>query len=234
MTTSSPQVAVATRQGTRDFNADATAVRAADTDCTVAVIVDGIGSSPAVAATAQLCAEVAARIAARYGGLAGILTAGALVTDDGPDDDPEPDAVALVAVNSPDGTVVNWVGDCRAYGLIDGVLRRYTTDHTIGQQLRANGVPVELAEQHDNWIRTSLSHAVVATVYEVTIPAGLILLTTDGVHDALTDADLETLVQAHQDDPQALVNALTAAVQPDGDDYRDDATAIALAPPTAP
>ncbi|WP_239382719.1 PP2C family serine/threonine-protein phosphatase, partial [Frankia sp. CIT1] len=187
------------------------------------------------AATAMLCAQVTARIAARYGGLAGILTAGAMIADPGADD--EPDAVALVAVSDTnstvgdlDGTVVSWVGDCRAYGLIDGVLHQYTTDHTVGQQLCANGVPVELAEQHNNWVRTSLRHATVATVYEVVIPPGLVLLTTDGVHSALTDTDLEAIVRAHEHDPQALADAITAAVGTDGDGYRDDATAIVLIP----
>lgn len=228
MTSSPLQVAVSTRRGTRDHNADAAVVRTTDTGLTVAAIVDGIGNSEQVAATARLCAQVAARIAGRYGGLAGILTAGALLADPGPGDEPEPDAVALVAVSDPDGTVVSWVGDCRAYGLVDGTLRRYTTDHTVGQQLRVNGVPVDLAVAHDNWVRTTLSRAVVATVYEVTIPPGLVLLTTDGVHGALTDAELAALVHAHEDDPRALVDAVTAAVPMDEDGYRDDTTAIAL------
>ncbi len=233
MTTLPPQVALSTRRGTRAYNADAAAVRATDADRTVAAVVDGIGNSAKVASTAQLCADVAARIAAQYGGLAGILTAGALVTDPGTDDEPEPDAVALVAVNDPTGTVISWVGDCRAYGFLDGALRRYTTDHTVGQQLRVNGVPVEVAEQHDNWVRTSLSHAVVATVYEVTIPPGLILLTTDGVHGALTDSDLTALIRTHEQQPQALADAITATVQSDEDGYRDDATAIVITPRTA-
>jgi PPM family protein phosphatase len=228
-----PHIAVSTLRGTRDYNADANAVRIHG-DLAVAAIVDGIGNSPKGAATAQLAADVIARISARYGGLAGILTAGALVADDGPDDDPEPDAVALVAVSDPDSTLVHWVGDCRAYRLTDGVLQQYTTDHTIGQQLRVNGVPVEVAEQHDNWVRTTLSHAVVATVYEAVIPAGLVLLTTDGVHAALTESNLAALVRNHEHDPKALVDAITSAVDQNEDGYRDDATAIALVHRTAP
>lgn len=234
MTTLPPHVAVSTRRGTREHNADAVAVRTDDTDLTVAVVVDGIGNSAKVAATAQLCADVAARIAARYGGLAGILTAGALLAAPGSDDGPEPDAVALVAVSDSDGTVVHWVGDCRAYGFADKALHRYTTDHTVGQQLRVNGVPVELAKHHDNWVRTTLSHAVVATVYEVVLPPGLVLLTTDGVHDALTEDDLTALVRTHEHDPQALADAITTAVPTDGDGYRDDATVIVLTPRPAP
>lgn len=224
-----PHVAVSTRRGTRDHNADATAIRITS-DLAVAAIVDGIGNSTKVAHAAQLAADVTARIAARYGGLAGILTAGALLADDDPDG-PEPDAVALVAVADPDSTVIHWIGDCRAYGLTGGILRQYTTDHTVGQQLRVNGLPADVAEDHDNWVRTTLSRAVVATVYEVVIPAErLVVLTTDGVHDSITGTELTALVLRHQNDLQTLADTITGAVQPDSDGYRDDATVIALAP----
>ena len=101
----------------------------------------------------------------------------------------------------------------------------------MGQQLRVNGAPLDLAEAHDNWIRTSLGRAVVATVYQVTIPSdALVLLTSDGVHDALTRDELATLVRAHGDDPQVMADAIVAAVVEDDDGYRDDATVVVVPP----
>ncbi len=216
--------ATATRRGTRPQNCDAAAVHAA-AGRTSAALVDGIGSTAEQAACSLLLAEVAARVAARRGRLAGLLAAAELIAGAG-----DEDAVAVVATGEPgEPTRVAWVGDCRAYGWDGAELRRYTTDHTVGEQLRANGVPVELAEQHDNWIKTSLRLAVVATVYEAEIPAGeAVLLTTDGVHDALSHAELAALVREFDDDPRALAEAVVGAVGEDDDGERDDATAVVV------
>ncbi|GAA0445141.1 hypothetical protein Acor_80550 [Acrocarpospora corrugata] len=165
------------------------------------------------------------------GALAGLLTAALLVADPGADDG-TPDAVAVVAVTGPDAeTVVAWVGDCRAYAFDGQALRQYTTDHTVGQQLRqSGGIPLEVAESHDHWLRVSLSRATPATAYEVVLPAGeLVLLTSDGVHDQVAHAVLEALVRDHHADPQALADALVAAAEADEGGTRDDATAVILA-----
>ena len=182
-----------------------------------------------MAECSRLLAQVAARVGVRRGVLAGLLAAAELVADGDPDGE---NAVAVLAVTRPGKTTrIAWVGDARAYGWDGTRLRRYTTDHTVGQQLRVNGVPVELAEQHDNWIRTSLGCAVVATVYTVEIPAGeLVVLTSDGVHDALAPDVLEALIRDHADDPQALTDTLVGAVVEDDDGDRDDATAVVVAP----
>ncbi|MEU9888035.1 hypothetical protein [Sphaerisporangium sp. NPDC051011] len=224
------EVAHAHRRGTREYYCDAVAVHTTSDLTTAAAVVDGIGNSEKVAACSRLLAQVAARVAARRNGLAGILSAGELVADAGPDeDDPEPDAVAVVAVaREGEETRVAWVGDSRAYGWTGSDLRQYTTDHTVGEQLRCNGAPLELAEDHDNWLRTSLSLAVVATVYTVEIPDPLVILTSDGVHDSVPHEELIALVRKYQHEPQALADALVAAAQPDEDGYRDDATAVVL------
>jgi protein phosphatase len=215
---------LASQRGTRPHNADAAAIRRHG-GRTAAALVDGIGSSAEVAATSPLLAEVAARVAVRRGPLAGLLAAAELIADPA-----DGDAVAVVALAEPGGpTGVAWVGDCRAYGWDGTKLRLYTTDHTVGQQLRQNGVPLDVAEQHDNWVRTSLGRAVVATVYQVRIPAGeLVVLTGDGVHDALSHAELTATVRAHVGDPQALADALVAAVGEDDEGERDDATAVVI------
>ncbi|MGW6540127.1 hypothetical protein ACWGBV_12990 [Streptomyces sp. NPDC055051] len=85
-------------------------------------------------------------------------------------------------------------------------------DHTGGERLRQNSAPWDLAEDHDNRVRTSLGDATAATVYE---------------HGHLED------LHAHVQDPQGLAKALVNA----GDcgagargtgGYRDHATAAVL------
>lgn len=222
-------VASASRRGTRERNADATAWFTVADGTTAATIVDGIGNSSTIATLTPVLAQVAARIGAQRGGLAGILSAAALVADPGAGTGTGPDAVAVLAVVEPgEATSVTWVGDCRAYGWDGTALRCYSTDHTVGQQLRVNGVPVELAAEHDNWVRATLATAVVATVYEVEIPAGeLVLLTSDGVHDQLPHVELVMLVDQYAHVPVTLTEAIVAAVS-DVDGYRDDATVAVL------
>jgi PPM family protein phosphatase len=223
-------VATASRQGTREHNADAAAGFSSADGRTAAVVVDGIGNSPTVAAIASVLAQVATRVGAQRGALAGMLSAAALIADPGAGPEAEPAAVAVLAVAEPGGaTAIAWVGDCRASGWDGAELRRYSTDHTVGQQLRINGTPLELATEHDNWVRSTLASAVVATVYEVEIAAGeLVVLTSDGVHDQLPHAELTALVDRHAHDPVVLADAIVAAVREDAESYRDDATAAVL------
>ncbi|WP_063775730.1 SpoIIE family protein phosphatase [Streptomyces odonnellii] len=220
---------VATREGTAQDNADAARVYVLADGTVGAAVVDGIGHGPYTSRTAPLLAEVAARIAARRGPLAGLLTAGELVADPGADGE-EADAVAVAAQVHPDGNdvVVAWSGDCRAYGGDGTVLSRYSDDHTVGAQLRRNGVPLELAKQHDNWLKTALSKATVGTVYSVTIPHKVVILTSDGAHDQIPHTTLEALVRTHQDEPQALADAIVAAAEPNEEGYRDDATVVVI------
>ncbi|MFH8985619.1 SpoIIE family protein phosphatase [Streptomyces varsoviensis] len=227
--------AAASRPGTDGESADAAAVYVAADGTTAAAVVDGIGHAPATVALAPVLAEVAVRTGAVRGALAGLLNAGLLIADRGPDGH-GPNAVAALAVSTPGrDTVAAWAGDCRIHGF-DGIrLHRYSTDHTVGEQLRRNGVPWELVAEHDAWLRVTLAQATPASVYEVVIPADeLVLLTSDGVHDQLDPDSLESLVREHHDAPQALADALVAAVRSDDDGYRDDATALVLAPPTRP
>jgi hypothetical protein len=81
-------------------------------------------------------------------------------------------AAAVIAIAEPDGpAAVAWIGDCRAYQWDGAALRQYTTDHTMGQQLRASGgVAVEFAQTHDHWLLTGLRGATAATVRQVWIP----------------------------------------------------------------
>ncbi|MFG5724544.1 PP2C family protein-serine/threonine phosphatase [Streptomyces murinus] len=219
----------ATREGTAADNADAAKVYELADGTVGAAVVDGIGHGPHTSATSPLLAEVAARVSARRGPLAGLLTAAELIADKGADGK-EADAVAVAArvIPGDDITVINWTGDARAYGWNGQRLELYTDDHTVGAQLRANGVALEIAREHDNWLRTSLARATIGTVYTAGVRDRLVILTTDGVHDQIPTEALEALVRQHADAPQALADALVRAAQPDRDGYRDDATAIVI------
>ncbi|MEU4798657.1 hypothetical protein [Streptomyces sp. NPDC023327] len=220
---------LATREGTAADNADAAKVYQLATGTVGAAVIDGIGHGPHTSTTAPLLAEVAARISARRGPLAGLLTASELIADKGADGQ-EADAVAVAARTVPDDgiTVVNWTGDARAYGWNGRRLELYTDDHTVGAQLRANGVALDIAREHDNWLRTSLARATIGTVYTAGIRDQLIILTTDGIHDQIPTDLLTGLVREYEADPAALAAALAAAAQDDTDGYRDDATAVVI------
>jgi hypothetical protein len=223
------RVALATRQGTADGNADAAAIFTAADLTTAAAVVDCIGHTPKAHALAPVLAEVAARTGAVRGALAGLLSTALLVTDPGADED-TPDAVAVVAVAAPGAdTTVVWCGDCRAYAWDGARLRRYSNDHTGGQQLqRFPGFPPE-TDPDEPWLRVSLSRATPATVYEMQIPAGEpVILTSNGVHDQMAHRELETLVGGHHSDPQSLADLIVAAARDADDGHRDDATVVVL------
>ncbi|WP_327230826.1 hypothetical protein [Streptomyces murinus] len=218
---------VATREGTALDNADAAKVYVLADGTVGAAVVDGIGHGPRTSATAPLLAETAARYTAHRGALPGILGAGLLVADRGPDGE-EADAVAVTALADEAGTRVAWVGDCRAYGWNGDRLTLYTSDQTMGQWVRLYGPPVEIAEQYDHWVRVSLHSATVASTREIEVSDPLVILTSDGVHDQIDPAVLEQLVADHHEDPQRLAEALVAAAQEDELGYRDDATVVVL------
>ncbi|MFD8409526.1 hypothetical protein ACFV1G_33190 [Streptomyces anulatus] len=217
----------ATREGTAADNADAAKVYVLSDGTVGAAVIDGIGHGPHTSRTAPLLAETAARISARRGPLAGLLTASELIADAGADGE-EADAVAVTARVRPTDrvAVVNWTGDARAYGWDGTRLDLYTNDHTVGAQLRANGVSLEIAREHDNWLRTSLARASIGTVYTAGVLDQLLILTSDGVHDQVPLEGMVALVHEHAQDPQSLAEALVAAARSDEDGYRDDATVV--------
>lgn len=218
-------IGIARREGTAGPLADAAAVYTSPTtDRTAAAVVDGMGHDPDVVRLAPMLAETAVRVGAVRGALAGLLSAGLLLADPG-----RPDAVGVLAVTRPGGADLVWAGDCRAYRW-DGVLQQLTTDHNLAAYLtRAakDAGPVTAAALAD-FVGVTLGQAVPATVPYLSVPAGLLILTSDGVHDQVPPAAVEDLVHEHQDDPQALADALVAAAEPAGGE-RDDATALVIA-----
>lgn len=225
--TANLRAAAATRKGVRAHNMDAAAVFEAANGVTTAAVVDGIGNDQFGAQTMRLLAETAARIGATKGALAGVLAAAALIEDPGTREY-KPDGVLVLAIAEPgQPTLLGWVGDSHAYGWDGTALRRRTDPHTMGAYLRQNG-DTDLAPEHDNWVRISLSTASPTTVALSEVPAGEpVLLVSDGL-DATPIEELEVLVKQHQHDPQTLADAIVAAAREDDDGYRDDATAVVL------
>ncbi|WP_052847429.1 PP2C family protein-serine/threonine phosphatase [Streptomyces avicenniae] len=224
--------AAATREGSGGPSGDAYAIHTLPgTQIVGAAITDGIGHGPAVAEMSQISAQVAARVATRRHALSALLAAGSVVSV--PADHPRdaPNGVSIAAVTSPGHkTEIAWIGDCRAYGWADGTLDLLTTDHSVGNWLRHNtdeGIEL-LAAAHDNWSRGHIGWADVWTVHTILTAAPLVLLTSDGVHAQIPPGDIERLVAEHADNPQTLADALVAAVQPDLEGYRDDATVVVI------
>ena len=211
---------------------DAAAAFAATSGVLGAAVVDGIGNHPNGPSIMTLLAQTAARVGATKGALAGVLAAAALIDDPGVDDY-NPDAVLVLAISEPgESTRLGWVGDSHAYGWDGTRLRRWTTPQGMGQYLRQNSEREDLAVEHDNWIRVSLASATATNVALAEVPAGeLALLLSDGL-DIVPHVEIQTLVQRHQTDPQALADALVAAAREDESGYRDDATALVLLPAT--
>ncbi|MFD6334242.1 hypothetical protein ACFWGI_32305 [Streptomyces niveus] len=193
-----------------------------------AAVVDGAGHDGAAVRYADITPPVITHIGMTMGGLAALTTAGQMAHAY----DVPPHACAVYARMEPgQPTTIHWIGDCRAYAWDGTALTQWTTDQTMGQYLRRNGVAVELAAPHDNWSRTGLAQAGAAMCRETQIPehVRLVMLVTDGVSDQVGHERMEALCRAHAADPQALADALTAAAVANAEGYRDDATVIVMA-----
>lgn len=219
-------VGIAHREGTGGPLADAAATyTSAGTGRTAAALVDGMGHGAEIARLAPMLAETAARVGAVRGALAGVLSAGLLVADPG-----GPDAVGVCAVALPaGGGEVAWAGDSAAWHWDGEQLERLTADATLAAYLsRAAGEHVPVHALAD-FVGITLGRAVPATARYVSIPpAGLLILTSDGVHDQMPPETIEALARRHSGDPQALADVLVAAARADADGYRDDATAVVI------
>jgi serine/threonine protein phosphatase PrpC len=220
-------VGVAQRPGTQPPCADGADVQRRGERVSAAVV-DGAGHHQDVVRYAAVTPPVITHTGIALGGLAALITAGQMAHAY----DTPPHASAVYASMEPGRpAMIHWIGDCRAYGWDGEHLALWSTDMTMGAWLRINGgVPVEIAERHDNWSRLGLAQAAPATCRQVEIPetTALVLLVSDGVSDQVGHETIEELCRSCGTDPQALADQLVAAAEPDPDGYRDDATAVVL------
>jgi protein phosphatase len=120
-------------------------------------------------------------------------------------------------------TVVN-VGDSRAYLFHDGHLRRVSVDHSVVGELVASGeLTEEQAALHPqrNLITRALGTTsnVVPDIFNVTVEHDdILLLSTDGLHGLVRDAEIEELLRANPNPERACDALIEAALAAGGTD----------------
>ena len=219
----------ASERGPRQVNADATAVHTdQETGVTAYVVADGVGDDLVAVRTATIAAEMAARIAAVQGPLAGILAAQELVrgNDDGGD------CVLVVAVPgvgpTRTGCDVAWVGDCRAYHWNGRILEQVTHDHTVAEYFRDHNQPTTPRMEHlvTTSVRTAAAERIGQT--RTSIANSRLLLCSDGVHK-LVDLSRIRAVLDQPIPPAGVASTLVSTARELGS--KDNATALVIDPP---
>ena len=140
---------------------------------------------------------------------------------------------ALVAVADSDELIVVNVGDSRAHLLREGVLQVLTTDHTVAAHLVAVGAAEPdspLVRRTTNHLRRYLGNPAGASA-DLTrlrpVPGDAVLLSTDGVHGALSNAQMADIL-AGSPDPELSARRLVVAAAAAGG--TDDASAVVVRP----
>lgn len=220
----------ATEMGSgRERNADGVVGEVFHGVLTVA-LVDGAGRSPRAAELAPLAAAVAARTAARRSPVWGVMAAAGLCEDPAVEM-PKPTGAIIVAAPSTD---LKWrlafAGDATGWTVRDGVVRRATTPHTLGERLRQQGKPEEEARAKDHVLIKSLSRVPINGVEGVEVTGGWLILASDGL---MAPARLSTTalaeVVASAEGPQDCADRLIAAARRVGS--VDDVTVAVLQHP---
>lgn len=210
--------ATAQNIGTRDTQCDATAVHTAPSGARAYVLLDGIGSSPAIRewtiTAARRLARAASRRADAEAGLRHVYEGYAADPDR---EDPYelrymPKAAAVVAVVVPGQPLqVAWAGDCRAYLLVRGITRRLTDDHndrrvhpptaTYPEGGDRNVITSYLGSVYDDdQLMQTCGHPVIESV---TVPLDgpcRLVLASDGAYEPHEDARHDLHVEL-DDDP---------------------------------
>lgn len=119
-----------------------------------------------------------------------------------------------------DETRAYWahVGDSRLYRLRQGRLERLTRDHSLLEETleRHNITSSDAAEFIHNFPYKHVLTRAVGSQYCVDVsvafsqlePGDIFLATTDGVHNALSDDELASVLRAHTDDLSAACQAI--------------------------
>jgi serine/threonine protein phosphatase PrpC len=218
-----PRWHTASTQGPRSVNADAVSAFARAGQDIVFALADGVGDEAAAARAARVAASVAARTPASQGPVAAVLAAQHAVRGLG-----SGDCVLVVATAFSDGLGfrIAWVGDARAYSWTADTLCQVTTDHTLAQYFRDHGQPA--APRLEHVVTTSVRTTRAEEIGTAETRSGGLVLTSDGVHKALTAETMREVLAQQLNTASALVEAAIAA------GGSDNATAILVEPPGAP
>lgn len=184
----------ATSPGRRRVNADAMAVRPGwDGMAPVLALADGIGDTETAAEAARVAVDAATSTLPARGPTAAVLAAQEAVRGlphGG-------DCVLVVAMPFADqvggGYRIAWLGDARAYRWDERGLTRLTTDHTVAEYFRRQGVATTARMEHvvTASVRTAGPREV--GVVETRNEGGL-LLCSDGVYGVLDVATMNAIV----------------------------------------
>ncbi|MEW2631642.1 mucin-2 [Streptomyces sp. NPDC048389] len=228
--------------GGREEQCDATAVYTAPNGARAYVLLDGIGSTPAVRDWTRETAVRLARATARRGdaetGLRALYNriAAEPLRQDYYARDYTPKACAVVAVTAPGKPLtVAWCGDARAYVLARGTARRLTNDHNLrrvyppSETYPQGGSRNRVTACLGSW-RTdqdAMEYAGHAAMESVTVPAEdcRLLLASDGAYEPIEDngADVATYLVG---DPRETARDLVDTAVAWGGTRPDNATAL--------
>lgn len=223
-------VAGVTDRGVRHHrNEDAMALGCAATPAgpvAIGVVCDGVSSSPRPDEASLAGVRAAVRVlleAARLG--ADIEEASVQAVRSASEEiialngaDGSPSATYISAVVEPDGVVVSWLGDSRAYWLAeDGTSRRLTTDDSLAQEMVTSGLLNEteaMASAHAHvitrWLGADITDPLAHVMRFTPAGSGVVLICSDGLWNYLPDAaDLAArTLPAAADDPLGVASEL--------------------------
>jgi serine/threonine protein phosphatase PrpC len=179
----------ASRQGGRQFNADAVGSSMDQSGRVVFALADGIGDDMWASEAARIASDVAARTPSSAGPVEAVLAAQraleALNTG--------ADAVLVVAMPSDEGYKVAWVGDARAYSWDGTELTQLTSDQTMAEYFRLHdSIPTPRMEHVvTNSLRTTSTERIgTATVTGFKS----LLLSSDGVHKVVSPETIQAVL----------------------------------------
>lgn len=208
----------------RPLNADAFSEHLFHDRLAIAVV-DGTGSTPAVAEFATLAAGVAVRVAARHTPALGILAASELNADP-TEKFPEPDGAIIVAVAQQDQPwLIAWAGDCVAYGWSGESVHRLTSPHTAGQRLRDQGADEATARAHDRQLFHGIGRVTVGSIPVVQTNSHVVVLSSDGLK--LSEEHIANILAEQGNDLPLCAKKLIVAARTAGS--KDDVTVVVAA-----
>ncbi len=229
------QIAHATDQGPRLEQADAVNSVRGESGLHAFAIADGVGDKTWSAETAQRAVDNATHHAIDRSAAGALLDVAAPVIQyyaNGPRGQVG-DACLVVAVPFPDelggGYDIAWVGDSRAWCYDGTELHQLTTDHTYGEKYRQPDNPDWLqncAHGFDHVLTRTLGTARDSTrigTTRVVGDHGRLLLTTDGIHKALSHHEIQQAA-ARYSQPESCAERLITAARNHGS--RDNAAVL--------
>jgi protein phosphatase len=123
-----------------------------------------------------------------------------------------------------DQAVVSHVGDSRCYLVRDGQARQVTQDHTWVNEQRKMGL-ISASEIADSDARHVLIRSLGPEMFVspdttalTILPGDVLVLSSDGLHDEMSDTAIAAIVSQHKDMDEIARELVARAVEIDGND----------------